>query len=108
MLYIYSGKAGVNEITNMIWSGDISVKNWNYRKLLSFSNSFDYSSEKWDEFYKLQKMIDTSQTPMQTPMQTPTKEVLNSYDIRKYYKFMKTPKLSPKFSCILYYINSNG
>lgn len=36
----------------MIWSGEVYVYNWNYRKLLQFANSFDYSSQKWDEFYQ--------------------------------------------------------
>lgn len=60
MLYIYSGKAGPGEITNMIWSGDVHVHDWNYRKLMQFANSFDYSSQKWDEFYKSREKIENS------------------------------------------------
>lgn len=51
-LHMYSGKATSSEIMNMCYSGRVKVHSFAYRQLTKFATSFDFSSEKWNRYYK--------------------------------------------------------
>lgn len=50
-LYMYSGEACASEIASMCLKNRIKVHWTKYGALQSFANAFDFSSEKWDDFY---------------------------------------------------------
>ncbi|DBA02990.1 TPA: hypothetical protein N0F65_003178 [Lagenidium giganteum] len=54
-LYMYSGEATAAEIAGMVMSGRVSVAWSAYGKLKAFAECFNFSVEKWDEFYVLQE-----------------------------------------------------
>lgn len=53
-LYMYSGEASAAEIAGMCMSGRVSVPWSSYGKLKAFAECFDFSSEKWEEYYAAQ------------------------------------------------------
>jgi hypothetical protein len=53
-LFMYSGEATAGEIASMCMSGRVSVPWSAYSKLKAFAECFDFSSEKWDEYYAFQ------------------------------------------------------
>jgi hypothetical protein len=53
-LYMYSGEATAGEIASMCMSGRVSVPWSAYGKLKAFAECFDFSSEKWEQYYARQ------------------------------------------------------
>lgn len=53
-LYMYSGEATAGEIASMCMSGRVSVPWSAYGKLKAFAECFDFSSEKWEDYYAFQ------------------------------------------------------
>ncbi|KAJ0402976.1 hypothetical protein P43SY_009233 [Pythium insidiosum] len=53
-LFMYSGEASATEIAGMCMSGRVSVPWSAYGKLKAFADCFDFSTEKWDEYYAFQ------------------------------------------------------
>lgn len=51
-LYMYSGEATAAEIARMCMSGRVCIPWSALGKLRAFADSFDFSSEKWEEFYQ--------------------------------------------------------
>jgi len=50
-LFMYSGEATAAEIVGMCMSGRVSVPWKDYGRLKYFAESFDFSSEKWEQYY---------------------------------------------------------
>ena len=56
-LYLYSGAASPSDIAHMCMSGRVQVKWSELSMVKEFSESFDFSTEKWNEFYSLHNII---------------------------------------------------
>eukprot|EP00640_Fibrocapsa_japonica_P001510 CAMPEP_0113943994 /NCGR_PEP_ID=MMETSP1339-20121228/30386_1 /TAXON_ID=94617 /ORGANISM="Fibrocapsa japonica" /LENGTH=388 /DNA_ID=CAMNT_0000949023 /DNA_START=155 /DNA_END=1318 /DNA_ORIENTATION=- /assembly_acc=CAM_ASM_000762 len=52
-LHIYSGQASATEMVRMGLTGKLQMRPFNVMQMRQFANCFDFSQEKWDEFYKL-------------------------------------------------------
>lgn len=50
-LWIYSGKASSSDILKLFYAGKLSISGYAFRKVSAFAQSFDFSSEKWRNFY---------------------------------------------------------
>lgn len=50
-LWIYSGKASSSDIAKLFYQGRLSISGYAFRKVSNFAQSFDFSSEKWRQFY---------------------------------------------------------
>lgn len=50
-LWIYSGTASSSDILKLFYAGKLSISGYAFRKVSSFAQSFDFSSEKWRSFY---------------------------------------------------------
>ena len=57
-LHVYSGQATAFEVTRMIMRRRIVVEGHDFGKISSFASSFDYSSNKWEEFYQQNKDVE--------------------------------------------------
>jgi hypothetical protein len=62
---VYSGKATAAEITKMCLGGRIWVHGMAFKNLNGFASSFDFTTEKWDNFYALREYF-TSPPPQCT------------------------------------------
>nr|CCA27240.1 hypothetical protein PITG_03485 [Albugo laibachii Nc14] len=54
-LYMYSGEATAAEIAGMCMSGRVCVPWSAMGRLRAFADSFDFSTEKWEEFYQFRR-----------------------------------------------------
>ncbi|KAJ0411197.1 hypothetical protein ATCC90586_008913 [Pythium insidiosum] len=50
-LWIYSGKASSSDVLKLFYAGRLSISGYAFRKVSTFAQSFDYSSERWRDFY---------------------------------------------------------
>ena len=48
---VYSGEVGVSAISRMVFRGRISVRNYDLNGVNRFMGSFEFSSQKWDDYY---------------------------------------------------------
>jgi hypothetical protein len=54
-LHVYSGKATASDIMKLCYSGKVHVSGFQVRFLARFAQSFEFSTAKWEAFYKWQK-----------------------------------------------------
>ncbi|GLD97505.1 hypothetical protein PINS_up006195 [Pythium insidiosum] len=50
-LWIYSGKASSSDVLKLFYAGRLCISGYAFRKVSTFAQSFDYSSERWRKFY---------------------------------------------------------
>ncbi|KAG9405804.1 hypothetical protein AC1031_003722 [Aphanomyces cochlioides] len=54
-LHVYSGKASPGEMAKMCYTGRVYISGLQFRLVTRFAQSFDFSSQKWTDFYAWQK-----------------------------------------------------
>jgi hypothetical protein len=62
-LYMYSGEASAAEIASMCMSGRVQVGWSSFGKLRAFAESFDFTTEKWEEYYSVREVHGYSNDP---------------------------------------------
>lgn len=62
-LWIYSGKASSSDILKLFYAGKLSISGYAFRKVSSFAQSFDFSSEKWRSFYSWRDEQESRRSP---------------------------------------------
>ncbi|TMW63521.1 hypothetical protein Poli38472_002462 [Pythium oligandrum] len=50
-LWIYSGKATSSDLLKLVYAGRVAISGYAFRKASAFAQSFDFSSDKWRNFY---------------------------------------------------------
>lgn len=60
-LYMYSGEASAADIAGLCMSGRIGVNWTQYNQLKAFADSFDFSTEMWERFYRETREIPVDQ-----------------------------------------------
>lgn len=77
-LFMYSGEATTSEIAGMCMSGRVSVPWTSYGQLKAFAECFDFSSEKWEEFYSCHPQQNTDGFCSKPCCQSTTKEEIDA------------------------------
>ncbi|ETW10268.1 hypothetical protein H310_00617 [Aphanomyces invadans] len=54
-LHVYSGKASTSEMAKMCYSGRVSISGLQFRLVTRFLQSFDFTSQKWLDFYSWER-----------------------------------------------------
>ncbi|DBA01035.1 TPA: hypothetical protein N0F65_002645 [Lagenidium giganteum] len=60
-LWLYSGKASSSDVAKLFYSGRLSISGYAFRKVSNFAQSFDFSSEKWRQFYAWKEDMENRQ-----------------------------------------------
>ncbi|KAF0706852.1 hypothetical protein AaE_013918 [Aphanomyces astaci] len=50
-LHVYSGKASAGEMAKMCYTGRVYISGLQFRLVTRFAQSFDFTSQKWNDFY---------------------------------------------------------
>ncbi|TDH65832.1 hypothetical protein CCR75_002054 [Bremia lactucae] len=58
-LWIYSGKASSTDLAKLFYAGRVVISGYAFRTVSRFAQSFDFSSEKWLNFYAKREMEQT-------------------------------------------------
>ncbi|KAK8797389.1 hypothetical protein WA158_004597 [Blastocystis sp. Blastoise] len=59
---VYNGDIGAAQLASYILSGRIYVRRFKYKQVSVFANSFEFTSEKWVEFYAMKKKQEGGET----------------------------------------------
>lgn len=60
-LWIYSGKASSSDLVKLFYAGRVSISGYAFRKVSTFAQSFDFSSDQWRKFYKWRDELENMQ-----------------------------------------------
>ncbi|KAL7692674.1 hypothetical protein Plhal304r1_c006g0025841 [Plasmopara halstedii] len=66
-LWIYSGKANSADLARLFYAGRVVITGYAFRTVSKFAQSFDFSSEKWRNFYALRKAQDEKNYTSRSP-----------------------------------------